>query len=199
MMITNFTREKLVDDLVNIQEKPFRATQLFEWIYKKQIFDMDYMSNISKTSIELLKQRYQMEFLKVETTQLSSDGTKKYLFELNDGNFIEAVLMHYNYGISACISTQVGCNMGCAFCASGQQKKKRNLEVWEMVMQVLQIDHSLQEDNKRLSHVVIMGIGEPFDNYDNVIDFIKIINDGKGLGIGARHITVSTCGIVPKI
>ncbi|MDD4212635.1 MAG: 23S rRNA (adenine(2503)-C(2))-methyltransferase RlmN [Bacilli bacterium] len=199
MILTNLTRQKLIDDLLTLNEKAFRSTQLFEWVYKQQVFDWEKMTNISKTTLEVLKNQYQLPHLKVETIQQSSDGTKKYLFELTDGNFIEAVLMHYNYGESVCISTQVGCNMGCAFCASGLNKKKRNLEVWEMVMQVVQIDHALKEEGKRLSHVVIMGIGEPFDNYDNVIDFIQIINDGKGLGIGARHITVSTCGIVPKI
>lgn len=199
MILTNFTREKLAKDLESIQEKAFRATQLFEWIYKKHLFSFDEMTNISKASLPIVKERYTIPFLKVETIQTSADGTKKYLFELTDGHFIEAVLMHYNYGESVCISTQVGCNMGCAFCASGLNKKQRNLETWEMVMQVVQIDLSLQEIGKRLSHVVIMGIGEPFDNYDNVIDFIKIINDGKGLEIGARHITVSTCGLVPRI
>ena len=120
----------------------------------------------------------------------------KYLFELSDGEHIEAVLMKHDYGNSICVSSQVGCNMGCKFCESGRRKKVRNLETYEMVLQILMIEKLLGE---RISHVVVMGIGEPFDNYDNLIKFFKIINHPKGLAIGARHITVSTCGIIPKI
>ena len=120
----------------------------------------------------------------------------KYLFELEDGEHIEAVLMKHDYGNSVCISSQVGCNMGCRFCESGRRKKVRNLETYEMVLQIMMIEEELGE---RISHVVVMGIGEPFDNYDNLVKFLKIINHPKGMAIGARHITVSTCGIVPKI
>lgn len=194
-----FSREKLSQDLINQDEKPFRAVQIFEWIYRKKARSFLEMSNVAKKSQEKLEALYSFDQLEVETWQESADGTKKFLFRLADGNFIETVLMHFNYGDSVCISTQVGCNMGCAFCASGINKRKRNLTVDEMVLQVLSIDERLREENKRVSHIVIMGIGEPFDNYENVIDFIQIMNDNKGLEIGARHITLSTCGIVPKI
>ena len=152
-----------------------------------------------KETIEKLKKNYKISSLKIEKEQISVDGTRKYLFELNDGNYVETVLMSHDYGLSVCVSTQVGCNMGCAFCASGLNKKQRNLEVYEMVLQIQMINEILSKENKRVSHVVVMGIGEPFDNYDNLIDFLRIINDPKGLEIGSRHITVSTCGIVPKI
>jgi 23S rRNA (adenine2503-C2)-methyltransferase len=197
--IFGLTRPKLEQSLIELNEKPFRATQIFEWIYKKGISDFTQMSNISKTSMEILSQNFTSTSLEVETMQMSKDGTRKFLFRLQDGNFIETVLMRHNYGNSVCISTQVGCNMGCSFCASGINKRKRNLEVEEMVLQVVLINDILRKEELNVSHVVIMGIGEPFDNYDNVMDFIKIINDGKGLEIGARHITVSTCGIAPKI
>ncbi len=199
MVITNYSREKLSKILINSGEKSFRAIQIFEWIYKKQITSFANMQNISSASIATLENLFSFNELRLEDVQTSSDGTKKYLFALKDSFFIETVHMRFNYGESVCISTQVGCNMACRFCASGQKKALRNLEVWEMVAQVLYIDNLLRKENKRISHVVIMGIGEPFDNYENVMEFIKIINDGKGLDIGARHITVSTSGIVPKI
>lgn len=199
MNIYQFTREKLQRKLQELGEKPFRATQIFEWIYKKNCLSFLEMTNISKNSQQSLQQHFSIRELEIVKEQISSDGTRKYLFKLSDNNLIETVLMKFNYGNSVCISTQVGCNMGCAFCASGMHQKKRNLEVSEMVMQVQTINKILNENNERVSRVVIMGIGEPFDNYDNVIDFIKIINDDKGLEIGARHITVSTSGIVPKI
>ncbi len=138
---------------------------------------------------------YSIEKLKIVRVERDVD-VSKYLFELADGEHIEAVLMRHDYGNSVCVSSEVGCNMGCRFCESGRRKKVRNLETYEMVLQILQISRDLGE---RVSHVVVMGIGEPFDNYDNVINFLKIINHPKGLAIGARHITVSTCGLVPKI
>ena len=153
------------------------------------------MQNISKTTIQLLKENFLIDKLNLLASQSDVD-VDKYLFELKDQNKIEAVLMHHDYGYSLCISTEVGCNMGCLFCESGRLKKVRNLEVSEMVLQILQIE---KLKNVRISHVVLMGIGEPFDNYDNVIDFIKVINDPKGIDLGARHITISTCGLVPKI
>ena len=130
------------------------------------------------------------------THQKSADGTQKFLFRLHDGNLIETVLMNHDYGYSVCVTTEVGCNMGCSFCASGMKKKLRNLETSEIVLQIMMVSKLA---NVRVSHVVVMGIGEPFDNYDNVINFLKIINHPLGLEIGARHITVSTCGLVPKI
>ena len=182
-----------------MNEKPFRATQIFEWIYRKNVKSFEEMTNIKKESIALFNNEFEITRLQIEKEQISKDGTRKYLFKLSDGNFVETVLMNHEYGLSVCVSTQVGCNMGCAFCASGLNKKQRNLEVYEMVLQIQMINDILSKENKRVSHVVVMGIGEPFDNYDNLIDFLRIINDPKGLEIGSRHITVSTCGIVPKI
>ncbi|HHU56378.1 MAG TPA: 23S rRNA (adenine(2503)-C(2))-methyltransferase RlmN [Acholeplasmataceae bacterium] len=199
MNIYQFTREKLQLKLQELGEKPYRATQIFEWVYKKSARNFFEMTNISKSSQELLNEHFVFPKLHLEKEQISKDGTRKYLFRLHDGNLIETVLMRFHYGNSVCISTQVGCNMGCAFCASGQHKRIRNLDVYEMVLQVYTINEILKKEDSRVSHVVIMGIGEPFDNYNNTIDFIKIINDDKGLGIGARHITLSTSGIVPKI
>lgn len=176
-------------------QKKFKATQVFEWLYKKRISSFDDMRNVSKETIELLKQDF--SFSKLEIIDKREDiDVKKFLFKLDDNQKVEAVLMNHDYGNSLCISTQVGCNMGCAFCESGRLKKIRNLEVHEMVLQILMIEELL---NIRISHVVLMGIGEPFDNYDNVLKFVDIINCGKGIDIGSRHITISTCGLVPKI
>lgn len=197
--IYSLTRQELEQYLLLMGEKPFRATQIFEWLYKKNVKSFDEMTNIKKEYIEKLKENFKISDLEIENEQVSSDGTRKYLFRLNDGNFIETVLMNHEYGLSVCVSTQVGCNMGCAFCASGLNKKVRNLETDEIVLQVSMIDEIMKKMDKRVSHVVVMGIGEPFDNYNNVIKFLRIINDPKGIEIGSRHITVSTCGIVPRI
>ncbi len=193
--IYDFTREKLEEFFIGQNGKKFKATQVYEWLYKKRISSFEEMQNISKTTIHLLKENFLIDKLNLLASQSDVD-VDKYLFELKDQNKIEAVLMHHDYGYSLCISTEVGCNMGCLFCESGRLKKVRNLEVSEMILQILQIE---KLKNVRISHVVLMGIGEPFDNYDNVIDFIKVINDPKGIDLGARHITISTCGLVPKI
>ena len=153
------------------------------------------MRNLSSELISKLKDNFSFDYIEIVTAQ-RSDSTNKYLFKLKDGNFIEAVLMKHDYGLSVCVSSQVGCNMGCAFCESGRLKKVRNLESFEIIEQILLISEDI---NERISSIVIMGIGEPFDNYDNIINFIKIVNNPFGLAIGARHITVSTCGIIPKI
>ena len=197
--IYNLTRKKLEEKLLSMNEKAFRSTQIYEWIYRKNVKSFEMMTNIKKDTIQKLNENFEISSLKIVKEQISIDGTRKYLFELNDGNYVETVLMSHDYGLSVCVSTQVGCNMGCAFCASGLNKKQRNLEVYEMVLQIQMINEILNKENKRVSHVVVMGIGEPFDNYDNLLDFLRIINDAKGLEIGSRHITVSTCGIVPKI
>jgi 23S rRNA (adenine2503-C2)-methyltransferase len=194
--IYNYTEEMWKEYLINMGEKPFRASQMMEWFYRHRIHAFQEMSNISKKFIANLEENFIIDSLKCVTRQISSDGTQKFLFELSDGNLIETVLMNHNYGYSVCVTSEVGCNMGCVFCASGMKKKLRNLTTAEMVLQVLMVS-TLAEI--RVSHVVVMGIGEPFDNYDNVINFLKIINHAKGLEIGARHITVSTCGLVPKI
>lgn len=193
--IYDITLEKLEDYFISNGEKKFKATQVYEWVYKKRVKSFDEFSNVKKDTIELLKKDFTFTNLKLLEKKTDTD-VSKYLFELNDSNKIEAVLMHHDYGYSLCVSTQVGCNMGCKFCESGRLKKVRNLSTHEMVEQILMIE---QLENLRISHVVLMGIGEPFDNYDNVIDFIDIINSPKGIDIGARHITVSTSGLVPRI
>ena len=189
------TKKELEDYFLRIGEKEFKATQVYEWLYQKRVFDIDEFSNIKKEVRERIKADFDLTFLTIEKKQ-EDTLTEKYLFRLADGEFIEAVVMHHDYGISVCVSSQVGCNMGCRFCESGRLKKVRNLEAYEMVEQILVIEQDL---GKRISHVVVMGIGEPLDNFDAVMSFVQIINDPKGLQIGARHITVSTCGLVPKI
>ena len=176
-------------------EKDFKASQVFEWLYKKRVKSFDEMTNIKKDNILRLKHDFSMNHLEILKKQIDTDVCK-YLFKLDDGNKIEAVLMNHDYGNSLCVSTQVGCNMSCAFCESGRLKKVRNLSSYEMVLQILQVEEDL---NIRISHIVLMGIGEPFDNYDNVMNFIDIVNEPKGIDLGARHITVSTSGLVPKI
>ena len=193
--IYNLSKEKLENFFISKDEKKFKATITYEWLYKKRVNNFDDMINLSKKTINLLKENFKIEKLKL-LTSLKGKDTFKFLFELDDGNRIEAVLMHHDYGYSLCISTEVGCNMGCVFCESGRLKKVRNLAPSEMVLQIIQIEEIAKV---RISHIVLMGIGEPFDNYDNVIEFIKIINDPKGINIGSRHITISTCGLIPKI
>lgn len=193
--IFDYKLSDLTEYFTSIGEKPFKAKQVFEWLYKKRVTSFDEMSNISKSLIEKLNNDFSISLLELRRKQ-TSELTNKYLFELEDGNLIEAVLMRHDYGLSVCVSSQVGCNMGCSFCESGRLKKVRNLNAGEIVRQILMIEADIKE---RISSVVVMGIGEPFDNYDNIMDFIRIINDPLGIAIGARHITVSTCGIVPKI
>jgi 23S rRNA (adenine2503-C2)-methyltransferase len=193
--IYDYEYDKLEDKLISLGEKKYRTRQIWEWLYLKKVKSFDEMTSLGKDLITKLNINFSFDYLKIKEKQ-ESDLTNKYLFELSDGNFIEAVLMKHDYGYSICVSSEVGCNMGCAFCESGRLKKVRNLEVYEMVEQILLIENDL---NKRIDSVVIMGIGEPFDNYDHIISFIKIINNAYGLAIGARHITVSTCGIIPKI
>ncbi len=194
--IYGYSEEMLKQYMIDMGEKPFRSSQIMEWLYRKKVSSFDEMTNISKKFIEKLKEDFTLDRLECVTRQDSFDGTKKFLFRLSDGNLIETVLMSHDYGYSVCVTSEVGCNMACAFCASGMKKKKRNLLASEMVLQILMV--SLLTD-LRVSHVVVMGIGEPFDNYENVTTFLNIINNAKGLEIGSRHITVSTCGVVPKI
>ena len=193
--IYGYRLDDLKDYFRSNNEKEFKANQVYEWLYKKRVKSFDDMRNIKKDVIERLKSDFCIEPLKILKKQIDTDVCK-YLFELADNNKIEAVLMKHDYGNSLCVSTQVGCNMSCAFCESGRLKKVRNLESYEMVLQILEVEEDL---DIRISHVVLMGIGEPFDNYDNVSRFIDIINDPKGIDLGARHITVSTSGLVPKI
>lgn len=193
--IYDYTKTDLENLFLEIGESKFRALQVFDWLYIKRVKSFGEMTNLKKDLIKYLNENFSMESLKLVKKQSDID-VKKYLFELYDGNKIEAVLMNHDYGNSLCVSTQVGCNMGCLFCESGRLKKLRNLSAFELVLQILKVEEDI---NERISHVVLMGIGEPFDNYDNVMKFINIINDPKGINIGIRHITVSTCGIVPKI
>lgn len=193
--IYNYKYEELEAKLESIGEKKYRCKQIWQWLYLKRVTKFEDMKNLGTALINRLKENFNFDYIKIKKKQ-EDDLTKKYLFELNDGNYIEAVLMNHDYGTSICVSSEVGCNMGCAFCESGRLKKVRNLETFEIVEQIILIEKDI---NKKIDSVVIMGIGEPFDNYDNIISFIKIINNPFGLAIGARHITVSTCGLVPKI
>ena len=193
--IYSYTRDDLINYFLNINEKKFKADIVFDWLYKKRVSSIESMTNLSKKVISKLEEDMILDNINIIKKDVGTDVVK-YLFELTDKEKIEAVVMYHDYGTSLCISTEVGCNMSCAFCESGRLKKRRNLSVNEMVLQILEIEKDIK---KRISHIVLMGIGEPFDNYDNVIKFIKIINDSKGIDIGARHITISTCGIVPKI
>lgn len=193
------TLQKLEVLMLEEGQNKYRAKQLFTWIYEKGVTDFDEMSDVSKSFREVLKSKYCLVKPSIYVKQVASDGTIKLLLEMEDSVKVETVLMRYNYGNVACVSSQVGCNMGCSFCASGLLKKQRNLKVEEMVGEILVLNDLLKDANERVTHVVVMGTGEPFDNYENVIDFVRIINDQKALAIGARHITVSTCGIPDKI
>ncbi len=193
--IYGYTLSKLEDYFLSIGEKKFKAVQVYEWLYKKRVTSISLMSNVKHDTLLKMEDYFLMDRIKIVAKKEGLDVIK-YLFELKDGNRVEAVLMKHDYGNSLCVSSEVGCNMGCAFCESGRLKKIRNLETYEMVLQILLVE---EDTGIRVSHVVLMGIGEPFDNYDNVVSFVNIINSGKGIDIGARHITISTCGIVPKI
>ncbi len=193
--IYNLSFKDLEDYFISKGEKKYKGEQVFDWLYRKKVTNFDEMKNIKKEIIEMLKKEFSMRTLSITKVERDID-VNKYLFSLSDCEKVEAVLMDHPYGNSLCISTQVGCNMGCKFCESGRLKKIRNLETHEMIEQILLVE---EECKKRISHVVVMGIGEPFDNYDNLVKFIEIINHPKGMELGSRHITVSTCGVVPKI
>lgn len=195
--IFDFSLEKLTTEFVNLGQTKFRSKQLFSWIYKKNVYDFSLMTDVSLSFREYLNENYYFYWPSIYKKQISSDGTIKLLLEMKDGAKVETVLMKYNYGNVICVSSQVGCNMGCAFCASGLLKKERNLSTGEMLAQLLTVNSLLE--NEKVTHVVVMGTGEPFDNYENVLDFIRICNHVCGLEIGARHITVSTCGLVDGI
>lgn len=180
-------------------EPKFRAGQIFDWLYKKRVKNYEDMSNLSKGLRDKLSNSFDITTLNTLVKQTSSDGTIKFLFQLYDGYSIETVLMRHEYGNSICVTTQVGCRIGCTFCASTLGGLKRNLEAGEIVAQVVEVQRALDETEERVSSLVVMGIGEPFDNYDNLMGFLRIINHEKGLHIGARHMTVSTSGIIPKI
>ena len=193
--IYDYTLNDLEDYFISAGNKKFRAGQIYDFLYKKRLDDPFLMNNIGKDAQKLLSENFSFAKIKMLKKQEDTD-VSKYLFELLDGERIGSVVMFHDYGTSICVSSQVGCNMGCRFCESGRLKKVRNLEAYEIVQQILLIEADI---GKKITHVVVMGIGEPMDNYDNVMRFIKIINNGKGLAIGSRHITVSTCGIIPGI
>ena len=193
--IYNLTYEELEKFLIDNNEKKYRTSQIFEWLYDKRVSSFSLMTNLSKDLILLLESSFSISKLEIVSEE-KDIGVSKYLFKLFDGEHIESVLMRHNYGLSLCISSQVGCNMNCSFCESGRRKKVRNLNAYEMILQIMMIEELI---NEKITHIVIMGIGEPFDNFDNLVRFIKIANFHKSLNIGSRHITVSTCGIVPKI
>ena len=195
MNIYNFTLEELENYLIDNGFKKFNAIQLIEWIYEKKVYDFDKMTNLSKKLIQFLKENIIIEKLKVVKTERSKLANK-YLIELTDSNKIECVLMNHDYGYSLCVSSQVGCNMGCSFCESGRLKKVRDLELNELIGQIICVQ---EYENIRIDSVVVMGIGEPFDNFNNIKRFISVVTRNKMIGIGQRHLTISTCGLVPKI
>lgn len=199
--IYSLTINQLTDWLVEHGQKKYRAQQVWDWLYVKRVNSFSDMKNVNKECLELLEEHFTIQTLKQTVKQESSDGTIKFLFELEDGNLIETVLMSFHYGLSVCVTTQVGCNIGCSFCASGLLKKNRDLNSGEIVGQIMKVQQFLDQRGKgeRVSHIVVMGIGEPFDNYPNLMNFLRVVNDPKGLAIGARHITVSTSGLAPKI
>ncbi|RNF39697.1 23S rRNA (adenine(2503)-C(2))-methyltransferase RlmN [Planococcus salinus] len=199
--IYGLTLDQLKEWFLENGQKKYRAEQVWDWLYIKRVTEFSAMNNLSKECIQLLEENFVIQTLKETVKQESADGTIKFLFQMQDGNLIETVLMRFKYGNSVCVTTQVGCNIGCSFCASGLLKKSRDLNAGEIVEQIMKVQEHFdaQQKDERVSHIVVMGIGEPFDNYTNLMGFLNVVNSQKGLAIGARHITVSTSGIVPKI
>ena len=195
--IKSFNLKELKEEMEKIGEKSFRAKQIYQWLHKEKVTDFEEMTNISKALRQKLNDQYEIRNVKKHEVLISKiDGTRKYLFEIKGGSIIESVLMRYHHGNSVCISSQVGCRMGCRFCASTLNGKVRDLRPSEMLDQIYRIQKITGE---RVSNVVVMGSGEPMDNYDNLIKFIELLNDERGLNISQRNITVSSCGIVPKL
>ncbi|WEG12974.1 23S rRNA (adenine(2503)-C(2))-methyltransferase RlmN [Pullulanibacillus sp. KACC 23026] len=199
--IYGLTYDQLTDWLLDHGQKKFRSQQVWDWLYKKRVTRFSDMNNINKDLVQLLEEHFVLHTLQEEIKQASKDGTIKFLFKLEDGNLIETVLMRHKYGLSVCVTTQVGCNIGCSFCASGLLTKSRDLTAGEIVEQIMNVQLHLDQEGQeeRVSHIVVMGIGEPFDNFTNLVDFLTVVNDQRGLAIGARHITVSTSGLAKKI
>lgn len=196
MLIYDLSFEQLEQWVVSQGEKPYRAKQIWHFLYQMKVATFEEMHNLPQTLIEALKEAFKVNALEFVLKSVSRDGTVKQLYSVHDGHLIEAVLMKHHYGNSICVTTQVGCNIGCSFCASGQLQKKRDLTAGEIIAQIIETERQL---NEKIQYIVVMGIGEPFDNYKHLTQFLKTVNDPKGLSIGARHITVSTSGIVPKI
>ncbi|MDK7051048.1 23S rRNA (adenine(2503)-C(2))-methyltransferase RlmN [Aerococcus sanguinicola] len=199
--IYGLTRKEMEERLVEMGEKAFRAEQIWQWLYRKRVGSFEEMTNLSESLRQDLEDQFNFSPLKEEIVQRAEDKTTKFLFQLADKSMIETVLMYHHYGLSVCVTTQIGCNIGCRFCASGLLPKQRDLTTGEIVAQIMYMQRYLDArgEGDKVSHIVVMGIGEPFDNYDNVMRFLRIVNDDKGLAIGARHITVSTSGLAPKI
>ena len=198
--IRELDHRELSDVIAGMGEKSYRAGQIYEWVHKKNAADFDVMSNISLSLREKLKDEFILDPLNIVKRQDAGDGsTSKFLFSLPDGETIESVWMHYRHGDSICVSSQVGCRMGCKFCASTIDGLSRNLTAGEMLSQVYDIEREMYRGEGRISGIIIMGMGEPFDNYDNVIKFIRLLSDEAGRNLSARHITISTCGIVEGI
>lgn len=194
--LNSLTQQQLTELMEQMGQPAFRAKQIFRWIHEKQVTDFFQMTDQPKSLLEQLSQRFELVQLVVARRQQSKDGTIKFLFQLPDGNCIETVLMRYNYGNTVCVSTQVGCRMGCRFCASTQAGLVRSLTAGEIAAEVYAAGKDIGE---RISHIVLMGIGEPLDNFDNVMDFLSIISSPLGVNIGVRNISLSTCGLVPMI
>ena len=194
--IKDYNLDELKQEFIKLDEKPYRAEQVFKWLYTTNVTSFDEMSNLSLELRRKLQNEFSLCTYSIIKKQEALDGTKKYLFNILDGNAIETVLMSYHHGYTICVSSQVGCKMGCKFCASTGIPFVRNLTSGEIVEQILAVQ---RDENIKISNIVFMGIGEPFDNYDNVLNAIKIINNQKGLNIGARHISISTSGLVPRI
>ncbi len=195
--IKSMSLQQLTEQIIQMGEKKFRAAQIYSWMHQKLVTDFAQMTNLSKNTRIMLEKNFELVHLKKVDCKISAiDGTRKYLFGLSDGHVIESVLMKYNHGNSVCISSQVGCRMGCRFCASTLDGLSRNLRPSEMLDQIYRIQEDIGE---RVSNVVVMGSGEPLDNYDNLLQFIHLLTDSNGLGISQRNITVSTCGLVPEM
>ena len=194
--IKDYDLQELKNKLEELGEKTYRAEQIFNWLYKEKVTNFNQMTNLSLQLREKLEENFTICTYNIIKKQISKDNTKKYLFDVLDGNAIESVLMEYKYGKTICVSSQIGCKMGCKFCASTGIDFIRNLSSGEIVEQILAVE---REENEKISNIVFMGIGEPLDNFENVINAIKIINNPKGLNIGSRHISISTSGIAPKI
>ena len=194
--ISSQTRPQLAQTLAALGQPAFRAGQIYRWLHQKQVTEFSAMTDQPKALLKTLEEQYTIAAPTIRRRQQSKDGTVKYLFALEDGNCIETVVMRYKYGNTVCLSTQVGCRMGCRFCASTQAGRVRNLEAGEIAAQLYTAQRDIGE---RISHIVLMGIGEPLDNFDNVMDFLTIISSEEGANIGMRNISLSTCGLVPMI
>ena len=194
--IKDYNLDELKKLMIELGEKPYRAEQIFKWVFVENVTSFDDMTNLSLELRQKLKDNFDLHIFKILQKQESKDGTKKYLFDVLDGNAIESVLMEYKHGFIICVSSQIGCKMGCKFCASTGVKFARSLTSGEIVEQLLAVQ---RDQNIKISNLVFMGIGEPLDNYDNVVNAIHILNNQKGINMGARHISISTSGLVPKI